>query len=80
MAVQPSIPTPATPSYFDYPRAAREARLSEADVRALIRIFETDYPDDLMLRELHILRVCNSIIRGTSTIKQVLESTDSRAA
>lgn len=79
MASQPPIPTPASPTYFDYTRAAREANLSESDLRALIAVFEADYPDDLMLRELHVLRACNAVIRGLTTIRQILSS-NSRAA
>jgi hypothetical protein len=80
MPAQPSVPTPAVPVHFDYTRAAREAHLSDADLRALIRIFEADYPDDLMLRELHVLRACNAIVRGTATIRQMLDPTNSQAA
>lgn len=80
MSAQPSIPTPASPEYFDYTRAAREAHISDADLRSLIRIFEADYPDDLMLRELHILRACNAVIRGMTTIRQMLDASGIRAA
>lgn len=80
MPPNPSTPTPPTPEYFDYIRSAREARLSDTDLRALVRIFEADYPDDLMLRELHILRACNAIVRGSTTIRHVLDSAGSRAA
>jgi len=80
MSSQPSIPTPATPEYFDYTRAAREAGIADAELRTLIGIFETDYPDDLMLRELHVLRACNAVARGTVTIRRVLGSTNSQAA
>jgi len=78
--VNPRIPTPPNPEYFDYTRAARQARLSAAELRALIQIFESDYPDDLMLRELHILRACNAIVRGTSTLQKILGSSGSQAA
>ncbi|MBX3402531.1 MAG: hypothetical protein KF699_03865 [Phycisphaeraceae bacterium] len=80
MSSQPSIPTPATPEYFDYTRAAREAGISDADLRSLIRIFEGDYPDDLMLRELHVLRACNAVARGMVTIREVLNPPNSQAA
>lgn len=75
------LPTPSVPVYFDYRRAATEAGLTAAELDAISRIFEADYPNDLMLRELHILRACNAIVRGSTTIGQVLSSpTDSRAA
>lgn len=76
----PAIITPAAPEYFDYTRAAREAHISDADLHALIRIFETDYPDDLMLRELHILRACNAVIRGMTTIRRMLDAPGTQAA
>lgn len=74
------IPTPQPPQYFDYTRASREARLSADQLNALIRIFEKDYPYDVMLRELHVLTACNAIIRGSATVQQVLGSTEERAA
>lgn len=80
MTAQPAIPTPASPAYFDYTRAAHSAHLSEKDLHALIRIFEADYPNDVMLRELHVLRACNAIVRGLTTIGQVLGSSNSQAA
>ncbi|MBX3390516.1 MAG: hypothetical protein KF691_13790 [Phycisphaeraceae bacterium] len=82
MARQPSIPTPtpAVPVHFDYRGAAQAAKLSENELRTLVRIFEIDYPDDLMLRELHVLRACNAIVRGLTTIGQVLGSSGSQAA
>lgn len=80
MAAQPQISTPAVPVYFDYTRAARGAGLSEKELRSIIRIFEGDYPSDLMLRELHVLRACNAIARGLTTIHAVLTGADSQAA
>ncbi len=77
---RPSIPTPTAPAYFDYRSTAVAARLTDADLRALIQIFEADYPDDLMLRELHVLRACNAVVRGTVTIRQILDHRDTRAA
>ena len=77
MSTRPFIPTPAAPEYFDYTRAAREAGISDADLRALIHIFEVDYPDDVMLRELRILRACNAVVSGITTIRQVLDSPNS---
>jgi hypothetical protein len=74
------IPTPAAPSHFDYPRAAREAGVADGDLRSLILIFEAEYPTDIMLRELHILRACNAIVRGATTIREVLASADAQAA
>lgn len=70
-----------TPVYFDYPKAAQEAGLSHGDLHRLILAFQADYPDDPMLRELHVLRACHAIARGTTTIAQLLAPPrDSRAA
>lgn len=80
MAPIDPIPTPSTPAHFNYPRAAREARVSDVDLRSLIKLFESEYPTDLMLRELHILRACNAIARGSTNIRQVLSSSGSQAA
>ncbi len=73
-------PTPNPPEYFDYTRAAREAHLSAEQLTALIRMFEQDYPHDVLLRELHVLRACNAILRGAVGIQDVLSSHHERAA
>lgn len=80
MPPSPAVPTPPAPVHFDYTRAAAEARVTATQLRALIRLFETDYPDDLMLRELHILRACNAIVRGLTTIETVLGPSSALAA
>lgn len=76
----PITPTPAFPEYFDYTRAASEAGLTPDLLRSLVRLFEADYPHDVMLRELHILRACNAILRGAVSIKDVLSPRDEAAA
>lgn len=73
-------PTPASPAHFDYPAAARDAGISSADLARLIQLFERDYPTDLMLRELHILRACESIRAGRATLASILAPRDSRVA
>src|ERR1700760_222940 len=62
------IPTPTQPEHFDYRPAAQRAGLSVAQLAQIIRVFEADYPADLMLRELHILRACNALADGRATI------------
>lgn len=52
------LPTPEIPEHFDYRRAASDAGFSPIDLRAVQVLFEADYPSNLMLRELHILRAC----------------------
>ena len=72
MTTPSTIPTPAEPAYFDYRGPAAAAGVSPQDLQSIIRIFEADYPSDLMLRELHILRACRAILEGRSTIRQLL--------
>lgn len=74
------IPTPNIPEHFDYPKAARDARISDADLAALVRLFERDYPDDLMLRELHVLRACHAIREGRATVQGMLRESGGLAA
>jgi hypothetical protein len=73
-------PTPSTPVHFDYRKAATQASLSAEQLQSLIRLFESDYPHDLMLRELHVLRACNAIVRGTTTAASVLAASQPAAA
>lgn len=61
---------PPTPEYYDYLAAAAE--LTEAQLGAIVHHFEGEYPSDLMLRELHILRACNAIARGETTAEALL--------
>jgi len=78
--IQPMTPTPSAPAYFDYSRAAGEAGVTPEQLRAIIELFERDYPHDVMLRELHVLRACNAIARGTVVVSQILAVQEDRAA
>lgn len=80
MPAHPHIPTPPAPAYFDYRRAAAEAGVSEAELRAIVRVFEGDYPNDLLLRELHVLRACHAIARGTASVQKIVAGGDTQAA
>lgn len=66
------IPTPVKPEHFDYVTVARNNGIDARDLAAIVRLFEQDYPRDLMLRELHILRVCNAIAAGRVQLAEVL--------
>jgi hypothetical protein len=72
MSTTTPIPTPSKPVHFNYPHAAASAGLSSIQLLQMVRIFEADYPYDLMLRELHILRACNAIARGFTTLEAIL--------
>jgi hypothetical protein len=67
-----TIRTPATPEHFDYRSTASAAGLTDQQLQAIVRIFEVDYPSDLMLRELHVLRACNAIRSGRATVSEIL--------
>jgi hypothetical protein len=64
-----------TMEYFDYESAAREARLSDQQLRAICEAVGRDYPRDQMLFELHVLRACNAIRDGRATYGQVVGDT-----
>lgn len=68
----PAIPTPSKPEYFDYTIAASQAGIAPDQLRTVIARFERDYPHDLMLRELHILRACNAVLRGAVTVQSLV--------
>jgi hypothetical protein len=78
--MQGLLPTPAIPEHFDYRPAASKAGLSTAQLRTICIEFENDYPQDLMLRELHILRACNTLAAGTYTFAQMFDATEREAA
>lgn len=68
----PPVPTPSVPEHFDYRVAARAAGIDGERLREIARVFEVDYPRDLMLRELHILRACNAVRSGMATVAQIV--------
>lgn len=70
----PPTPTPSVPEHFDYRPAAAAATLTPDDLRAIQRVFEADYPHDLMLRELHILRACNANRDGFAKLADIIKA------
>lgn len=66
------VPTPTPPEHFDYLAAAQRAGIRPEQLDEIVRAFESDYPGDLMLRELHILRACNSVHAGRTTLARLL--------
>ena len=65
-----------TPQHFDYRKSAREAGISDDQLKLIERIFRSDYPTDDMLCELHVLRACNAVRDGLTTIEAVLRGTN----
>lgn len=58
--------------YFDYEHAAREAGISDAHLEAIKQAMRVEFPEDDMLWELHVLRACNAVRDGQTTIEEVL--------
>ncbi len=61
--------------YFDYEKVAEEAGISGQDLDRIRQVVRLDYPNDPMLFELHVLRVCTSIREGRATVESVLAGT-----
>lgn len=60
------------PQYFDYRGAARDAGITDDQLRLIEQMFRADYPTDDMLFELHVLRVCLSVKEGRTDLARVL--------
>ena len=58
--------------YFDYESIAREAGISEDRLARIVATMERDFPHDLMMCELHVLRACMAVRDGQITADQVL--------
>ena len=58
--------------YFDYQSLAGKAQISPAQLARIVERVRHDYPEDQMLRELHVLRACRAIRDRQVTIEQVL--------
>lgn len=66
--------------HFDYRKSARDAGISDDQLQLIERMFRADYPADDMLYELHVLRACNSVRDGLTTLDAVLrEAREKRA-
>lgn len=65
--------------YFDYETVARDAGVSQEQLHAIERLFESDYPSDRMLRELHVLRACNAVKAGRATVAEILSAAPASA-
>ncbi|HUT01818.1 MAG TPA: hypothetical protein VM031_05150 [Phycisphaerae bacterium] len=61
------------PKYFDYPRVAAEAGISQQDLDAMACLVAADYLKDSMLYELRLLRTCSAIKEGACTVAEALK-------
>jgi phosphopantetheinyl transferase len=59
--------------YFDYEKAAREAKIPAEKLAELRRIVREEFPRDEMMYELHLLRVCMAIQQGLLTIEEAVK-------
>ena len=67
-------------SLFDYEAAAREAGLSDQELRGICALVREDFPRDEMLFELHVMRICIAIKEGRTTVARVLGHESAMAA
>ncbi len=59
--------------YFDYEKAARDAKIPADKLEALRRIVREEFPRDEMMYELHLLRVCMAIKDGLVCIEDAIK-------
>jgi len=60
--------------YFDYEQTALEAGISDVELESIKQALRSEFPDDDMMWELHLLRVCLSVRDGKVGLKEVLGS------
>ncbi|MBI4515969.1 MAG: hypothetical protein HY699_09170 [Deltaproteobacteria bacterium] len=58
--------------YFNYEKIAKQANIPATKLLRLSRRAREEFPDDEMLRELHLLRVCLAVRDGQLTIEDAL--------
>lgn len=60
------------PHYFSYRQPATEAGINAEQLAMIEKMFRMDYPDDDMLFELHVLRVCQAVKDGRASLDVIL--------
>jgi hypothetical protein len=65
--------------YFDYERVAEEAGIPREKLDLIRQLLRREYPDDDVLYELHVLRACNSVKEGRTTVERLLGPVSSGA-
>ena len=58
--------------YFDYEKIAREAQIPSGKLEELRSLVREHFPNDPMMSELHLLRVCMAIRHGDLRLDDVL--------
>jgi hypothetical protein len=65
--------------YFDYETVAREAKIPPEKMKRLVHLMREEFPNDPLMRELHILRACMAIRDGHITLGEALKPEASQA-
>ena len=60
--------------YFDYRSVAREAKIPDVKLRKLVNLVRQEFPQDLMMAELHALRACLAVRDGHIQIDDALKN------
>ena len=60
------------PYYLSYRQPATEAGINAEQLAMIEKMFRMDYPDDDMLFELHMLRVCQAVKDGRASLDVIL--------
>ena len=58
--------------YFDYESVAKEAGISREKLDLISEMLRREFPNDDVLYELHVLRACNSVKEGRTTLEQLI--------
>jgi len=58
--------------FFDYETVAAEAGISQGDLDALRQHVQADYPDDELMCELRLLRLCHAVANGKCSVAEAL--------
>ena len=65
--------------YFDYETVAREAKIPLEKMKGLVQLMREEFPNDPLMRELHILRACMAIRDGHITLQDALKPESNQA-
>jgi len=66
--------------HFDYESMARAARMPPAELARLRALVRREFPEDDMMFELHMLRVCMAVRDGRLSIDEALVEEKEAAA
>jgi hypothetical protein len=61
-------------SYFEYEKIAREANILPDQLQELRQLVRREFPQDDMLYELHLLRICMAIKQGVVTVADAIQA------